>query len=100
MSVTLRGDALEAMHPEAQVPLLLADEPRWVVDTADPYTPAPVLSPDDVGPDPAGRITTLSGHPVRMGEGFQSSEDRTPLGFHWNAFVRSPRAIGHRAGRS
>lgn len=51
LSVALRGDRLEATHPQAQAPLglRLADEPRWVVDTSAPYGPAPVLSPDDVG---------------------------------------------------
>ncbi len=51
LSIALRGDRLEATHPQAQAPLVLrlADEPRWVVDKSDPYVPAPVLSPDDVG---------------------------------------------------
>ncbi len=51
LTVALRGDSLEATHPQAQAPLVLrlADEPRWVVETSDPYVPAPVLSPDDVG---------------------------------------------------
>lgn len=51
LAVALRGDRLEATHPQAQARLVLrlADEPRWVVDASDPYTPAPVLSPDDVG---------------------------------------------------
>lgn len=51
LAVALHGDRLEATHPLAQAPMVLrlADEPRWVVDRSDPYTPAPVLSPDDVG---------------------------------------------------
>ena len=51
LSVVLRGDVLEAIHPQAQAPLVLrhADEPRWLVDRNDLYSPAPVLSPDDVG---------------------------------------------------
>lgn len=51
MTVALRGNSLEATHPQAQAPLVLrlAEEPRWVVDRSDPYVPAPVLSPDDVG---------------------------------------------------
>jgi hypothetical protein len=51
LTVALRGNSLEAMHPQAQAPLVLrlADEPRWVVERSDPYVPAPVLSPDDVG---------------------------------------------------
>ncbi|MCL7466725.1 hypothetical protein [Phaeovulum sp. NW3] len=51
LTVALRGDILEATHPQAQAPLVLrlADEPRWVVERSDPYVPAPVLSPDDVG---------------------------------------------------
>jgi hypothetical protein len=51
LTVVLRGEVLEALHPEAQAPLVLrlAEEPRWVVEPSDPYTPSPVLSPDDVG---------------------------------------------------
>ncbi len=51
LTVALRGDSLEATHPQAQAPLVLrlADEPRWMVEASDPYVPALVLSPDDVG---------------------------------------------------
>lgn len=51
LTIALFDDVLAATHPEMQAPLVLepADEPRWVVDISDLYTPAPVLSPDDVG---------------------------------------------------
>lgn len=51
LTMWIFGDELVATHPEAQAPLVfqLADEGRWTVDTTEPYKPAPVLSPDDVG---------------------------------------------------
>ena len=51
LDIVLRGDTLQATHPQAQAPLVLrpSDEPRWEVDASAGYVPAPVLSPDDVG---------------------------------------------------
>ena len=47
LTVALRGNSLEATHPQAQAPLVLrlAEGPRWAVNRSDPYVPAPVLSP-------------------------------------------------------
>jgi len=39
-------------------------------------------------PVPGDPESTPSGHSVRMGEVPQASEERTPRGRHWSAFVR------------